>query len=100
MLIADAPEGQVTHYLMGPFGNTIAGKLKLQKKVPPNVKRLIFFNQYPELAARHYLEDTDRVVMLDDWAEVLKLLKQSHGKQAKVAVYPNADIQYCSNNNS
>jgi lactate racemase len=95
VLIANAPEGQVTHYLMGPFGNTIAGKLKLQKKVPPNVKRLIFFNEYPELAARHYLEDTDKVVMLSDWSEVLKLLKQSHGSRAKVAVYPSADIQYC-----
>ncbi len=94
VLIANVPEGQATHYLMGPFGNSIAGKLKLQKKVPPNVKRLIFFNEYPELAARHYLEDTDRVVMLSDWSEVLNLLKQSHGEQAKVAVYPNADIQY------
>lgn len=95
VLIANAPEGQATHYLMGPFGNTIAGKLKLQKKVPTNVNRLIFFNQYPDLAARHYLEDTDRVVMLDDWDDVIKLLKQNHGRQAKVAVYPNADIQYC-----
>jgi nickel-dependent lactate racemase len=95
VLIANAPEGQATHYLMGPFGNTIAGKLKLQKKVPAHVKRLIFFNEYPDLAARHYLEDNDRVVMADKWSEVLKLLKQDFGKQAKVAVYPNADIQYC-----
>jgi nickel-dependent lactate racemase len=96
LLIANAMEGQGTHYLMGPFGNNIAGKLKLQKKVPSHVKRLIFFNEYPELAARHYLEDTDRVVMLDKWAEVLKLLKQDYDNQAKVAVYPNADIQYFS----
>jgi lactate racemase len=95
VLIANAPEGQATHYLMGPFGNNIAGKLQLQKKVPPHVKRLIFFNEYPDLAARRYLEDTDRVIMLDNWAEVLKLLKQDYSKQAKVAVYPNADIQYC-----
>jgi nickel-dependent lactate racemase len=95
VLIANAPEGQATHYLMGPFGNNIAGKLRLQKKVLPQVKRLIYFSEYPDLAARHYLEDTDRVIMLDDWAEVLRLLKQDFGKQAKVAVYPNADIQYC-----
>jgi nickel-dependent lactate racemase len=95
VLIANAPEGQATHYLMGPFGNNIAGKLKLQKKVPPNVKRLIYFNEYPDLASRHYLEDTDRVVMLDKWAEVLRILRQDFGKQASVAVYPNADIQYC-----
>jgi nickel-dependent lactate racemase len=95
VLIANAPEGQAMHYLMGPFGKTIAGKLKLQKKVPTNVKRLIYFTEYPDLAARHYLEDTDRVVMVNDWDDVLKLLKKDFGKQAKVAVYPNADIQYC-----
>jgi nickel-dependent lactate racemase len=95
VLIANAPEGQATHYLMGPFGNTIAGKLKLQKKIPPHIKHLIFFNEYPDLTARRYLEDTDRVVMVDNWAQVLQLLKQDFGKQAKVAVYPNADIQYC-----
>jgi nickel-dependent lactate racemase len=95
VLIANAPEGQATHYLMGPFGNSIAGQLRLQMKVPSKVNRLIIYSEYPELASRNYLEDTDRVVMLSDWSEVIKLLKQSHGNQAKVAVYPNADIQYC-----
>ena len=94
ILIANAPAGQATHYLMGPFGNTIAGQLALQMKVPPNVNRLIIFNEYPELASRNYLEDTDKVVMTSNWADVITLLKQAHGNQAKVAVYPNADIQY------
>jgi hypothetical protein len=94
VLIANAPDGQATHYLMGPFGNSIAGKLRLQMKVPSNVKRLIILNEYPELASRLFIEETDRVVMVDNWAEVLKLLKQNNSNQAKVAVYPNADIQY------
>jgi len=95
VLIANAPEGQATHYLMGPFGNTIAGKLKLQMEIPQNVKRLIIFNEYPEIASRNYLDDTDKVIMIDNWGDVLTLLKKNHGNQAKVAVYPNADIQYC-----
>ncbi len=95
VLIANAPEGQTTHYLMGPFGNTIAGQLKLQMKVPANVNRLIIFNEYPELASRNYLEDTNKVIMTDNWNEVITLLKNSHGNRVKVAVYPNADIQYC-----
>jgi nickel-dependent lactate racemase len=95
VLIADAPEGQATHYLMGPFGNEIAGKLRLQMKVPENVNRLIIFSEYPELASRKYLEDTDKVILTDNWAEVMKLLGKSHGTKAKVAVYPDADIQYC-----
>jgi nickel-dependent lactate racemase len=95
VLIANAPEGQATHYLMGPFGNEIAGKLRLQMKVPENINRLIIFSEYPELASKKYLEETDRVILVDNWAEVMKLLEKSHGNKAKVAVYPDADIQYC-----
>jgi nickel-dependent lactate racemase len=94
VLIANAPEGQATHYLMGPFGNSIGGQLRLQMKVPSNVNRLVIYNEYPELASRQYLEDTDKVIMTDDWAEVSKLLEQKHSPAAKAAVYPNADIQY------
>jgi nickel-dependent lactate racemase len=94
VLIANAPEGQATHYLMGPFGNSIAGQLQLQMKVPSNVNRLIIYSEYPELASRKYLEDTDKVIMAHDWAEVIKLLEKKHGPGAKVAVYPDADIQY------
>jgi nickel-dependent lactate racemase len=95
VLIANAPEGQITHYLMGPFGNEIGGKLQLRMKIPGNVNRLIIFNEYPELASRNYLEDDGKVVMAHDWADVLKLLEGSHGAGTKVAVYPNADMQYC-----
>jgi nickel-dependent lactate racemase len=94
VLIANAPEGQATHYLMGSFGNSIGGQLRLQMKVPENVKQLIIYNEYPELASRQYLEDTDRVIMTDDWAEVIRLLETQHGPGTKAAVYPNADIQY------
>jgi nickel-dependent lactate racemase len=95
VLIANAPDGQATHYLMGPFGNSIAGKLRLQMKIPDNVNHLIIYNEYPELASGRYLEDTGKVIMMQNWAEVMALLKQNHGAGTKVAVYPDADIQYC-----
>jgi hypothetical protein len=94
VLIANAPEGQATHYLMGPFGNSIAGQLRLQMQVPSNLNHLIIYSEYPELASRKYLEDTDRVIMMQDWAEVMKRLEKKHGSRAKAAIYPNADIQY------
>jgi nickel-dependent lactate racemase len=95
VLIANAPEGQMTHYLMGPFGNEIGGKLQLKMQIPENVKRLIIYNEYPELASRYYLEDTEKVIMMHDRTDVLKLLEAGHGPGTKVAVYPNADMQYC-----
>ena len=95
VLIANAPEGQMTHYMMGPFGNDIGGKLQLKMKIPENVKRLIIFSEYPDLASRNYIEDKEKVVMMHNWADVLKLLEKDHGPGTRVAVYPNADIQYC-----
>jgi len=95
VLIANAPEGQMTHYLMGPFGNEIGGKLQLRMKPPPNVNRLVLFSEYRELSSRNYIEDSGQVIMIHDWTEVMKLLQENHGPGTKVAVYPNADIQYC-----
>jgi len=94
ILIANAPEGQITHYLMGPFGNSIGGQLSLKMKLPENVRRLIIFSEYPELSGRSYFEDTGKMVMMHRWEDVMQLLKTNHGAGARVAVYPNADIQY------
>lgn len=95
VLVANAPDGQITHYLMGPFGSDIGGKLQLKMKPPENVNRLIVFGEYPELASLNYLEDTGKVVMVDEWQEVIRLLEENHGPGTKVAIYPDADIQYC-----
>jgi lactate racemase len=94
VLIANAPDGQASHYLMGPFGNTTAGKLQLQMKIPDNINRLIIYNEYPEVASGRYLEESDKVIMMENWQEVMALLQKDHGPGTKVAVYPNADIQY------
>jgi nickel-dependent lactate racemase len=95
VLIANAPEGQITHYLMGPFGNEIGGKLRLQMALPPNINRLIIYSEYPELAGQSYLQSTGKLTMMNDMNEVIKTLIDSYGNNARVAVYPNADIQYC-----
>ena len=94
VLIANAPDGQMTHYLMGPFGETIGGQLRLRMKPPPNVNRLILFSEYPELSSRNYFEDTGKVLLRHRWEDVLRLLQEQHGANARIAVYPNSDIQY------
>ena len=95
IIIASVPEGQITHYLMGPFGNTIGGQLSLKMKPPENVNRVIIFSEYPDLTVQNYLEDAAKLVLFDCWDDVLKLLQANHGSGTQVAVYPNADIQYC-----
>ena len=94
VLIANAPGGQVTHYLMGDFGKTTGGKLKLLAKVPKNVNHVIIYTEYPDVAGRGYIEASDKVLFVHSWGDVLRALQQFHRAEAKVAVLPNAEIQY------
>lgn len=94
VLICNAPEGQVSHYLMGTFGNASAGRLRLEVKVPPQVRHLIIFNEYPEFAARNYFAEPEKIFFASTWEEVMNLLQEWHGESARVVVYPDASIQY------
>ncbi len=94
VLIANAPEGQVTHYLLGPFGKTSWAKQHRRSGVPQHVNHLIVYNEYPHPGSSWFDED-DRILYLDRWDDVLQTLQESHGADAKVAVYPSAEIQYC-----
>ena len=94
VLIANAPEGQVTHYLLGPFGKTTWAKQHQRSEVPQHVNHLIVYNEYPHPGSSWFDED-NKILYLDRWDDVLKLLQKSHGADTKVAVYPNAEIQYC-----
>ena len=95
VLITNAPEGQVTHYLLGPFGKTTWAKQHQRSVVPRHVNKVIIYSKYPHRGSS-WLEEDDRILYLDNWDEVSKLLQKSHGADTKVAVYPNAEIQYCS----
>jgi len=96
VLIANTPEGQVTHYLLGPFGMASWGPLRREPRIPRRVNHLIIFTEYPDLSSRSWFgEDSDKVIFLHKWDDVLRFLQKNHGRDTKVVVYPNAEIQYC-----
>jgi len=95
VLIANMPEGQVTHYLLGPFGKTSWGPQRFNPRLPRRVNHLIVYTEYPDLASRAWFgEDSDKIPFLHKWDDVLQLLEKTHGKDAKVVIYPNAELQY------
>ena len=58
------------------------------------MKNLIIFTEYPD-AKWNMFNEPDRVHVMYTWDEVISFLEKSQGPDAKVGVYPNADIQYC-----
>jgi len=94
VLIANCPEGQATHYLLGPFGKTTWAKQHQRSEIPQHINNLIVYNEYPHPGSS-WLDEDNKILYLDRWDDVLKLLQESHGADTKVAVYPNAEIQYC-----
>ena len=93
VLICNAPQGQVVHYLGGPWGENFCGRQSIKIPVPPHINRLIVYTEYPDLTGLGFIEQSEKVMMLNQWDDVLKVLQESHGNHAEVVVYPNADIQ-------
>ena len=95
VLIANSPEGFVTHYLAGSFGTKMGGRLWLARtSPPPNVDRTIMFTTYVDRAGAGWFGPSESVVWAKTWAEVIDLLAEKHGENVKVAVVPDATLQY------
>jgi lactate racemase len=93
VIICNSPAGQVVHYLVGPWGNLVSAKMRMQIPIPPHVNRIIVYNEYPDLAGLGYIENSPKVIAVNKWEDVLKILQKDHGDKAEVGVYPNGDIQ-------
>lgn len=94
VLIANAPEGQVIHYLLGPFGAKSFGPEHQPSRVPGQVRKTIIYTDYPDLAGRGWFAESEKVLFVNKWDDVLKLLEKDYPASARVAVYPNSEIQY------
>ena len=91
--IANAPEGQVTHYLAGVFGKTTYAVQYSACKIPSAVNQFISYNEYPHRGSEWYPQH-DKIIYLNKWDQVLDALVKKHGPGTKVAVIPDATNQY------
>jgi len=91
VLVVNAPEGQVTHYLVGKFGKKSGGPL--YAPYLPRYSRMIIFSQYKVKDPLTPIGEQDSVIWTSEWSEVIELLKAAHPGNPTVAVYPYAEIQ-------
>ena len=93
VLIANAPEGQVTHYLASAFGRTTFAAQCPRINIPPCVSKVIFFTEYPHPGSSWFAEQ-EKIVYLSRWDDVLETLEKAHGPGTSVAVLPDATNQF------
>lgn len=95
VIVANSPTGQVVHYLFDAFGKQVdEGGGYTGAGAPPHIKNYIIYNEFPEARMVDRFVGQDRILMTNDWSKVIQRLERTHGANAKVAVYPNADTMY------
>lgn len=102
VLISDAPEGQVPHYVMRGWGTDYGGR-HFEPKVAGQgirqafMKRLIVVAPYPDRTMLDLICHIDDATMVKSWPEALALLEEDYPGDARVAVIQDGTMQYMKN---
>lgn len=97
VVIADSPEGQVPHYLVGRFGRDFGGRKYPVAAIPPGVK-LIIMTTYPDRTLADWFSNPEQATIVSSWEQVMELLRSRHSEGTKAVILPNATMQYFSPN--
>jgi lactate racemase len=93
VIISNAPEGQVTHYLVGIFGRDNYACQYGQCNIPDYVKHVIIYSEYPHPGSS-WFKKNEKILYMNHWQDVLELLQKSHGPGTRTAVIPDGTNQY------
>ncbi len=97
VLISDAPDGQVPHYVMRQWGTEYGGRHYAHRSpgfVPLLMKKLIVLNPHPDRTGLDLICHPDDAVTVKTWPEVLNILEKDFPDQASVAVIQDGTMQY------
>ncbi len=98
VLISDAPEGQVPHYVLRSWGCDYGGRHFSPKAKGTldqwNVRKLIVFSPSPDRTGLDLICHIDDAAVAKTWSEVLEILEKDYPGKAKVAVIQDASMQY------
>ena len=95
VIIVVTPEGQINHYFVRSFGKRFGGRGWVRSTgLPRNTSRLTIMAPYPDKVGADWVAPYSSVNWAKTWAEVVEGLKSRYGDKARVAVIPDATIQY------
>ncbi|MCP4754517.1 MAG: DUF2088 domain-containing protein [Proteobacteria bacterium] len=93
VVVADSPEGQVIHYLVGRWGTSYGGRQYPVTTIPDSVN-LIIMAPYLDKTFGDWFSNPEAITFTESWAETLEILENENRIDPKVAVIPNATMQY------
>lgn len=94
VLVVNAPEGQVCHYLIRSFGKDYGGEFYMRMGPPPPGLKVIVCSRYPDRTMCDLFAPIEAVTVTRDWGETLALLEEEFPGEASVAVIPDGTMQY------
>ena len=94
VLVVNAPEGQVCHYLIRSFGKEYGGEFYMRMGAPPPGLKLIVCSRYPDRTMCDLFAPIEAVTVTRRWEETLALLEEEYPGEASVAVIPDGTMQY------
>ncbi len=93
VVIADSPEGQAIHYLLGRWGRNYGGRQYPVTQVPDSLNLIVLAPHYDKTFG-DWFANPERITWTRSWEETLELLERDFGPGSEVAVIPNASMQY------
>jgi nickel-dependent lactate racemase len=97
VIISDAPEGQVPHYVFRSWGTDYGGRHfnALPKGfIHAFMKKLIVLNPHPTPTCLDWIGHPDEVTVVKTWPEVLELLQKDYPGATRVGVIQDGTVQY------
>ncbi|MFY9397387.1 MAG: lactate racemase domain-containing protein [Desulfomonilia bacterium] len=97
VLIVDAPEGQVPHYVMRSWGSGYGGRhytLRPPGFVSLFMEKLVVLNPWPDRTSLDLVCDACDAECVRTWEEVLGILERHYPGPARVAVIQDGTMQY------
>jgi len=93
VILADAPEGQVVHYMLGRFGKTYGGRQYPIAALLPSIELVIQAPHFDRTFG-DWFADPEKIRYTRSWDETRAYLEEKHGGNARVAVIESATMAY------
>jgi nickel-dependent lactate racemase len=97
VIISDAPEGQVPHYVFRSWGTGYGGRhfnAPARGSFQAAMKGLIVLNPQPTPTCIDWVGHPEEVTVVRTWPEVLELLRKDYPGAARVGVIQDGTVQY------